>query len=316
MRTDAHLRTDTQGGGRGFPPSSFRLGNDVVDLRHPSCRDREPGDRLLERVLTPAEREWLGSVAAAGSVASAPIRAERPSSSRHASASPDSWLVALWALWAAKETAFKVVSKMTGVPEVFRHQGFESSLEVVRGECSGMVRIRGVVRGAEVPGRVEVEGSSDGEHVHLVGWAGDAVSGERSAGLPAPTLEVGLEASADRPGDLEGFRSHFTEFEWAGINTVPAAEARLRARARLEAYLARAPQGSGPGGRQHHPSSSSGAPSPVEIITSGERPGRTPPRIRVDGSDRPDLDVSLSHHGRFVAWALLVPTPGSAPPSP
>ena len=276
MRTDAHLDESTRDAGSGFPTPSVRLGNDVVDLAHRACRERRPGDRFLERVLDPAEREWLGG------------DQER-----------DTWMIRLWALWAAKETAFKVVSKLAGAQDVFRHRGFVGSLELEDAGCRGVLRIRGRVRGPEVSGVVTVEGSSDGEHVHLVGWG--AVR-EAEAGDRAPPLEAGLEAGSGRGAALADYRTHFSDREWEGIRTVHGAEARLRARARLEAYL-------GAEDRDRSGDRRKDRPSAVEILTSAERPGRTPPRIRVAGVDRPDLDLSLSHHGRFVAWALLVPDP-------
>lgn len=294
MRTDAHLSGTTRPSEEGFPSPEYRLGNDVVDLRHRACRDRSPDDRLVERILTAAEREWLETIGPA-----------RRSASFGEPALPTApWLIALWALWAAKETAFKVVSKRSGPPEAFRHRGFECSLAISPAECRGLVRIRGKVRGSEVPGEVSVEGSSDGEHVHLVGWS--RADNSSSASLP-PTLEMGLEGQGDRDADLEGYRPLFSGPEWEGIRTVPAAEARLRARARLAAYLG-GPGGGRAGTRPGSPGGTAG-PLRIEILTSGERPGRTPPRIRVNGTDRPDLDLSLSHHGRFVAWALLVPEP-------
>jgi phosphopantetheinyl transferase (holo-ACP synthase) len=278
MRTDAHLNRRTRDDGSGFR-RPFRLGNDVVDLRHRACRERDSDDRLLDRILTPGERAW--------------VEEEGDRELR---------LVRLWSLWAAKETAFKVVSKLAGPPEVFRHTGFEARLELSDAECPGVVRIRGVVTGPEVPGEVVVQGSSDGEHVHLVGWGVDHPS--------TPALEVGLEGSWDLEGELAAYRPRFSELEWEGVHTIHAAEARLRARERLEAWLKRLE--GGPVGDRPVRTGSEQAPSPVEIVTSGERPGRTPPRIRVLGRERPDLDLSLSHHGRFVAWALLVPEAGDS----
>jgi phosphopantetheinyl transferase (holo-ACP synthase) len=278
MRTDAHLNRPTRDEGPGFH-RRFRLGNDVVDLRHRACRERDRDDRLLDRILTPEERGWVEE------------EADR-----------ELRLVRLWSLWAAKETAFKVVSKVVGPPEVFRHTGFQGRLEISDAGCSGVVRVRGVVTGPEVPGEVVVQGSSDGEHVHLVGWGVDAPS--------TPALEAGLEGSWDLEGELDDYRTHFSELEWEGIHTIHAAEARLRARERLEGWLKRLEGGTA--GDRPAAMGSGQAPSPVEIVTSGERPGRTPPRIRVLGRERPDLDLSLSHHGRFVAWALLVPEAGDS----
>jgi hypothetical protein len=62
------------------------IGNDIVDLTDPGNIGKSRDDRFLQRVFTRPERE---RIAAAGE--------------------PDA---VMWALWAAKETAYKVVRKM------------------------------------------------------------------------------------------------------------------------------------------------------------------------------------------------------------
>lgn len=61
------------------------VGNDIVDLRHPGNRGKSKDDRFLSRVFTEQERDRIAGAAC-----------------------PDRLL---WALWAAKEAAFKVVSR-------------------------------------------------------------------------------------------------------------------------------------------------------------------------------------------------------------
>lgn len=61
------------------------VGNDVVDLKHPENEGKSRDDRFLGRVFTAEERDRIA-------------RAARPET-------------LLWALWAAKEAAFKVVSR-------------------------------------------------------------------------------------------------------------------------------------------------------------------------------------------------------------
>lgn len=62
------------------------IGNDIVDLTDPGNIGKSGDKRFLQRVFTPPERECI---AAAGD--------------------PDTMM---WALWSAKETAYKVVRKM------------------------------------------------------------------------------------------------------------------------------------------------------------------------------------------------------------
>ncbi len=61
------------------------VGNDVVDLKHPENQGKSKDDRFLGRVFTAEERDRIAGAAR-----------------------PDTLL---WALWAAKEAAFKVVAR-------------------------------------------------------------------------------------------------------------------------------------------------------------------------------------------------------------
>jgi hypothetical protein len=112
-------------------------------------------------------------------------------------------------------------------------------------------------------------------------------------------VEIGFETMPDGSKDepLDGLREHFTAVEWEGVHSLSSARVRLMARERLQIALA-AREGLG---LQQPPE------LPIEILTSGARPGRTPPRIRVAGKERPEFDLSLSHHGRFLAWVLFLP---------
>ena len=285
------------------PATGIRIGNDVVDLQHPRCRTRPPDDRLPRRILSSAEQAWLQE---------APDEPGR--------------LRRLWSLWAAKETAFKVVSKLRGTPPVFRHRAFRCDLSEKR-ESRSLVHLEGTVRwdpseDTARPVVVRVEGVATDHFVHLVGW--------NDIGQPnrPPCLEAGVEGRSAQPID-EAPRAH-TDIEAPSTpsdpevtpgreNESPAAarserrdrasdasrhspssrgplsiRARRVARARLASYLTR--------------SQDEGGPEPdIRIRTSETHPGRTPPRVVVDGRLRPDLDLSLSHHGRYVGWAFLVP---------
>lgn len=254
-----------------------RVGNDVVDLAHPACQGRSPGDRLLSRILSEKEHAWLDS----GTDALWPVR--------------------LWALWAAKETAFKVGAKSEGA-SVFAPATLECSLTIeappggftpAGGKSSAGVHIEGTVLGPGSNGEVRVEGTSDGNLLHVVGWSPAKES------PPPGFFEVGVETmpEGDAEEALDSFRGRFSEVEWQGVHSIPSARVRLLVRERLRTAIA----------SRGAPGAEDPADQSVEILTSRDRPGRTPPRIRIAGEDRPDLDVSLSHHGRYLAWALLFP---------
>ena len=254
-------------------PSRSRIGNDVMDLRDPRCRERDSDDPLLTRILSLQEREWL-----------------------EGGTDAELWSIRLWALWAAKEAAFKVHCKLAaGEGGPFLPKSFSCRLETDVPSDGTAVRIHGKVDrvGGRVP--VRVEGSSNRSYVHLVGWDGTNERPRRGR------LELGLEAVEPEGSeeDLEALRPLFTAAEWEGIYSLRSARARLLARDRIRAHVG-----------STIASARDGFPdTAVEIRTARGRPRQSPPRIWFAGREVPELDLSLSHHGRFVAWALLVPEP-------
>lgn len=237
-----------------------------MDLADPRCRDRMCSERLLERILSPSERAWLDVVD-----------------------DPDRWIVRLWAFWAAKETAFKIRCKLPDSDRVFVPRSLACEMDDEKVDEEGLLRIRGIVRCPDLPLPIRVTGVSNGRHVHVVGWSGNA---ERSTG---GRLETGLEkVSLEEDTPLEQLRGQFTATEWEGVYSLPSAQVRILARDRIRSLLG---SGNGP----------DLAMGPVEVVTAGGPPGRTPPRILFGGRELEGWDVSLSHHGRYVAWALLVP---------
>lgn len=246
-----------------------RIGNDVMDLLDPRCRGRTNSDRLLERMLVPAEREWL-----------------------EAAPNEDRWIVRLWSFWAAKETAFKIRCKLPRAEGVFMPGAFICRMEEETEDAEGLLRIRGVVRCPDMPIPVMVTGASNRRHVHVVGWSG---GGDRSTG---GRLETGLEkVNRSSESSMERLRAHFTPAEWEGIYSLSSAQVRLLARERIRSLL----------GSNRTSDPAVRGDTPIELVTTGTPPRRTPPRILVGGRELEGWDLSLSHHGRYVAWALLVP---------
>ncbi|GMV06006.1 MAG: hypothetical protein AMXMBFR53_22830 [Gemmatimonadota bacterium] len=217
------------------------VGNDVVDLTDPRTRDKHRDERFVARVLSEEER---------GILAAAPDPATE-----------------LWRLWAAKEAAYKVVSKLLGEPPVFVHAAFPVTW------AAGAARRRaGLVEHGEV--RIPVEVGWDEARVHAV-----AVS---------PGVEVAPEAEVAEAGDasLEELLGRLTSREADAVHSPASASVRLAARRdlarRLDVEEAR-----------------------LEIVCAPGVTGRRPPRVLLDGHPA-TADVSLSHHGRWIAWAILV----------
>lgn len=192
-------------------PAALRVGNDVVDLGDPWIATVR--ERFVARVCCEEERERVA-------VARDPRRL-------------------LWSLFAAKEAAFKVVSKL-GPPPVFAHRRF------VVAEDLGSVRYEDL----SLPAWIRV----DEDFVHAL----------VSTTAELPCSEVARAAE----GDL-------------------SASARALLRAALAGRL----------GCSADELEIARAPAP------GSWDGFAPPVATRRGAAL-DVDVSLSHDGRFVAFAM------------
>jgi hypothetical protein len=191
------------------------VGNDVVDLADPEARLSGLHPRFDERVFRAVERDLLEA-----------------SPSRHA---------LHWALWAAKESAFKAL-KRVAPQTVFSPREFEVDLSPLPptgtgGVAEGWVFYRGH--------RFNLELRLDGTSVHAVARSLDT-AGARILG--------GVERAAGDPG---------------------IAVRRLAATA---------------------------IGSALGLDEGGVRIFRRPP-VATHRGRRLEVDVSLSHHGRFVAFA-------------
>jgi phosphopantetheinyl transferase len=227
------------------------VGVDVVDLQDPRCEGKERDARFLRRILADGERELVE-------------RADAPA-------------VMLWRLWAAKEAAYKVVSKLRGAPPPFVHAAFR----VDPGDGAALEPF-GSVAWEDV--RVAVHWHQLPERIGAVAWSGLAAEEPVEWGWggqlqldPAPTasLDVLLERMTTR--------------ERRPVHSRASAVVRIVARSALALALAV-------------------DESRVQVVCSDGPKGRTPPEVLLD--DEPaGVDVSLSHHGRWLAWALRLAAP-------
>jgi len=183
----------------------------------------------------------------------------------------------IWILWAAKEVAFKVRCKIHQATPVFQPRQFTSALLLSPGE-TGWLDVTGEVRGEAV--EVSVHGWACSEYVHLMGWNGG-------------TVPSGAEMGVERiPDDIQlpELREHFTLREWRCIHSLPSAWVRILAKRRLAGLFGKGEEG-------------------LEIVTSEIHRGQKPPRVLVRGRETNAVDLSLSHHGRYVAWAVIPRSP-------
>lgn len=224
------------------------VGVDVVDLAEARAHRGSRNARLRDRVFTASERARIDAA---------------PDPDRE-----------LWTLWAAKEAAFKVVSKILGTPPVFEHRAFEVRDDP--GRPVGAVRYKGTV--------LPVTAQADDARIVVHAWS-----------HPASMIlvcDLELEAAEEVLGLQETYEewrlTRFAEEERDAVRSRSSALVRLLARRDAGRHL------SLPENRL----SIRCAPGPV---------GRRPPYLYLDGAPLPRADVSLSHHGRRLAWALDLP---------
>lgn len=272
-------------------PAVF-VGNDVVDVQDPRTVGKAADRRFVGRVLDEAGRDALG-------------QAEDPD-------------LELWCRWAAKEAAYKAVSKLLGAPPPFAHRAFAVSWHAgldhagthEEPERAGLdvahlphlphlprlpIRVGTVAYGGSLlPVAVHLRlDRGRPAAVHALVRSGPA-SPEDSA--PSGTdLDVELDlldrAGAPWAGPLEELRRRFTERERDTVGSRRSAAVRLGARALLALRMRVAEER-------------------VEIVCDPGSYGRRPPRVLIDG--RPGAaDVSLSHDGAWIAWAVWTGARGS-----
>lgn len=229
------------------PGLDHAVGVDVVDVTAPRARDRAADTRFLDRVFTEEERERI-----------------RASDLRDRT---------LWTLWAAKEAAFKVVSKLLGSPPVFRHADFQ-----VLGAPGEPLR-----RVLHTASQVQVEVGVEADDHRVLVWAWNGGRAEilvaRSSVADALSL-LGLgtsrsdwETSVLQPEELES------------VHSLASALVRLMAR-RDAARMLGTPE------------------AELTIVCGPGDPGRRLPFLHRRGRPAPEMDISISHDTGELAWAI------------
>lgn len=224
----------------------MRLGNDIVDWAAPAARGKVGDARFVRRVFTPRETAWI-----------------------HAAPEPER---TLWAIWAAKEAAFKALAKLrSGVR--FSPRAFEI-------EPGGVARAWG--EDGSLAGAFALRWERAERYVHCVavGGALERMETER------------LRVSIARVTEEDESAGESTERERASARSPES-----RAVRRLAKELARA--------------AGLGDVEIVRDAPSTACARLGPPRLYAVGARVPleRCELSLSHDGDFVAAALYVDVP-------
>lgn len=225
--------------------------NDVVDLQRFSQRGHL-SERFLQRVCTQSERDFVEN-----------------------SSKPQS---ALAAIWAAKETAYKLVTKISGRP-VFVHRDFvvmcPEDFDFSAAHTALTVAYRDLI--LEILANCNLARMSAYCFYELPGAAADHE-------LIAEAMDI--ETAQSSLGEWQ-MAEAFTAAESQSIKLQESALVRMLCKQRLA-------------GRLDLDSDS------VQIIRERENGDFKPPHVVVQ-NQRADIDVSLSHHGDWLAWAYAIP---------
>ncbi len=181
----------------------------------------------------------------------------------------------LWMRWAGKEAAFKSVSKALGTPPFFDHSAFRVEIVGDPGDSpiiSGLARYQGFVLALQV--------ERNGSALHAQTWT-------RDPGGSTPLIRRGIGPAQAMPGDWRVvLRERFSFREWACVSHLNSALARLATRQALAVAL----------GLEE---------TRLEVGCRPGPPGGRIPLVLLDGREAP-VDLSLSHHGGFLAWAFVL----------
>ena len=245
------------------------IGNDVVDLRSDEAMGKAADQRFVRRVCAPAEQALLADLPTAAAT------------------------TLLWQLWSAKEAAFKAAHKAYGAR--FSPAAFAVDPAIIPGDPIPGDPIPGDndanARGANKPepvrwGRVcwrdqdfMVSWRTTHDYVHCLA---------RSTRHPFPT-RAAIKHMADFPVAPSDSPPEDTD-EAATARSPQSKAVRALARQLLHGF------GIGDIGID-------GADTTFIREVKGVSIG--PPRVYQDGRWASEWDVSFSHHGRFVAAAVL-----------
>jgi phosphopantetheinyl transferase (holo-ACP synthase) len=180
--------------------------------------------------------------------------------------------IMLWCLWAGKETAFKAVSKLTD-PPVFSHRRFKHKIFDWQSSRSG-ITAEGTVAYENYKTRISWHANQ--KVIHAVGKLSD---NDRQ-----PVCEIYSGYS-----DIQSVEqsTKFTSAERESIRFPEAALVRSKCKKAISA-------------------TTGFAVDRLQILRPVRDNKLLPPYLLVD--DKPsDIDISLTHHGRWVAWAYSVP---------
>jgi hypothetical protein len=192
----------------------------------------------------------------------------------------------LWIHWAGKEAIYKSVSKALGSPPVFVHSRFEvyflpadSERATTAGPRPQDELLCGTGRYEDLSFQIRAEDSAS--YVQAVSWS-------RQPDEATPDFQWDCHcAQEETRGVPTELRGAFSAEEWDCVTHRASALTRIRAREALAVRLGV-------------------EATDLQIRCREGLPGRRVPTVWLGNREIP-VDLTLSHHGDFLAWAFLPP---------
>tara|TARA_R110002110_G_scaffold124505_2_gene301895 strand:+ start:43288 stop:44016 length:729 start_codon:yes stop_codon:yes gene_type:complete len=232
------------------------VGNDVVDLGVSLPTLKSQDARFLKRVFTPAEQILI-------------------------STSPNPELQ-LWLFWAAKETAYKIISKIK-TPPVFSHKLFQITIQSHSEQSVSKQNLQITYDEYVIP----AFGIWDAQKLHVVGNL-DVTEPKKSVLDTDLTAQTTVQIYSLTRDDIiywerqNNLNSHFSKAEQESINHSASAIAKFKLKQSLAQNFNWNIQ-------------------QLEVIRPSLNKKMHPPFLLYHGQ-KTNIDISLSHHGEWVAW--------------
>lgn len=227
----------------------LRAGNDVVDLNHNGIIGKSKHTRFVKRVFNENEQSTISS-----------------------SNDPD---LTLWMIWAAKETAYKIISKIIG-PPIFAHKKFATSflnhlpqpkVEVVYKEWLFPVKI-----------------IFTQDYIHA--YSAHALSSEISQYVLHKKVLQLASAELKDWKNKNNWKDNFTKRERLSVHKAESALIRYHCKKAIAEAL-------------------NISASRLQIIRPTNAGKMQAPFVLLDNKQA-EIDISLSHHGEWLAYCFSI----------
>ncbi len=227
------------------------LGNDIVDLKEAGIAGKSHNARFVERVFSREEKSAIS-----------------------VSENSD---VTLWMFWAAKETAYKIISKITG-PPVFSHKKFITTFykQISKSKSEYIVDY------GEWQFLIELTTKSN--YIHAVGT--HANSSELPDYLLSKKVHKVTHSELKDWQNSNNWPEHFTKEELDSIHHAESALVRFLCKNLIAKQLKI-------------------TPSRLQIIRPEKAHKPQPPFLLLDNKQT-EIDISLSHHGLWLGFCYSI----------